>query len=73
MMGCTFLNNSAPYGRGGAVWLDELTGSVSITHCTFQSNSATVSGTLGLYKLTGNISIMISGGREWQGIEWGAV
>ena len=58
IMGCTFLNNSATYGRGGAVWLEESTGSVSITHCTFQSNSATVGGTLGLYKLTGNINIM---------------
>ena len=48
-------------------WLEESTGSVSITHCTFQSNSATFGGVLGLYKSTGNIGIMISGGREWRG------
>ena len=47
------MNNSATYGRGGALWLDESTGSVSITQCTFQSNSATFGGVLGLYKLTG--------------------
>ena len=37
---CTFQNNIATAGDGGAMWLGGITGYVSITNCTFQNNSA---------------------------------
>ena len=40
------------------MWLDQLTASVSITHCTFQNSSATIGGVVGLFNLTGNIYII---------------
>ena len=56
---CTFLNNSATYGGGGAVMLFGSTGNVSITYCTFLNNSATdgSGGAVMLFGSTGNVSI----------------
>ena len=56
--GCTFLNNSAIDGIGGAMWFDQSTYSISIKYCTFQDNSATFGGVVGLVNTTGNINIM---------------
>ena len=58
---CLFINNNG-YGGGGGVWLNLSTGDVSISHCTFQNNSATYGGGGGgggvsLQLSTGDISI----------------
>ena len=58
IVGCTFLNNSAIDGIGGAMWVNQSTYSISIKYCTFQDNSATIGGGVGLVNTTGNIHIM---------------
>ena len=58
IMGCTFLNNSAIDGIGGAMWFDQSTYSISIKYCTFQDNSATFGGVVGMVNTTGNVNIM---------------
>ena len=55
---CKFLNNSAIDGIGGAMWFDQSTYSISIKYCTFQDNSATFGGVVGMVNTTGNINIM---------------
>ena len=40
---CLFINNNG-YGGGGGVWLHLSTGDISISHCTFQNDSATYGG-----------------------------
>ena len=49
---CTFQD-----ALGGAVMLYGSSGDVSITYCTFQSNSATFGGAVLLQRSTGNVSI----------------
>eukprot|EP00731_Ephydatia_muelleri_P033787 Em0038g6a len=50
---CLFINNN-----GGGVWLDLSTGDVSISHCTFQNNTAANDGGgVALWVSTGDVSI----------------
>eukprot|EP00731_Ephydatia_muelleri_P009136 Em0004g1474a len=64
---CLFINNNGYYG--GGVWLNLSTGNVSISHCTFQNNTATYDvagdgdggsgggGGVSLWGSTGDVSI----------------
>ena len=53
---CLFINNNGYYG---VVWLNLSTGDVSISHCTFQNNTATYTygGGVSLHLSTANVSI----------------
>eukprot|EP00731_Ephydatia_muelleri_P033670 Em0035g7a len=53
---CLFINNNG-YNEGGGVSLHFVTGNVSISHCTFQNNTATFGGGVRLLLFTGNVSI----------------
>jgi predicted outer membrane repeat protein len=55
-MGCQFLGNSAPFGRGGAVHLAGWAGITSIDSCTFIGNSGTEGG--GVYNDRHTMSVM---------------
>ena len=71
---CIFQDSIATDYFGSAVTMNESTGNVSITDCTYQNNSATVhGGAMYLYEPTGNVNITNCTFQNNSAIDGGAV